>query len=130
MEILNIILAGVLALFGFPAGLVLAKLAREELEPGKNYFILMQKSLVIISVMAVLYIYDINLYLTAAIGVISTVAAIDLNLKPKIIYPFFAVLFMLSLKTQDLLIVMSSVIFLYGLPAAALVKLKQIKDKK
>jgi hypothetical protein len=86
MEILNIILGLVTALLGFPIGLLLALVAKEELKPGKKYFQWMQRVLLILIVIAILSIFILNF--------------------------------------NSWFILVCSLIFLLGLPTAALVKLE------
>ena len=124
MQILNIIFAAIIALLGLPAGLILAKIAKQELKPGKKYFFFMQDILLILAIIFVLYSYQLNLYLFLVLGLIITVIIIKTNLKPKLTYPILIILFLLSTENQNLLILTSSLIFLYGLPTAALSKIK------
>jgi hypothetical protein len=53
MAILNIILAAVIAALCFPIVILLAKLAKEEIKPGKKYFIYTQKVLFILAIILV-----------------------------------------------------------------------------
>jgi len=57
MEILGIVLGLFFALLGFPIGLFLAKIAKEELKQGKKYFKIM------LIVLAVLFVLTVLTYL-------------------------------------------------------------------
>jgi len=88
MEILNLILGLIIAVLGLPIGFILAKIAKEELKPGKKYFKWMQ-------------------------GVI-------LVLTP--IFIVFGAAFNMSMT--NLYVLFCSMLFLLGLPTAALWRLK------
>ena len=46
MDVLNILYGFLVSLTGFPVGCLLARIAKEELKPGKKYFKIMQKILI------------------------------------------------------------------------------------
>lgn len=130
MEILNIILAALISASGLLVGLLLAKIAKEELKPGKNYFIWLRNILLILAIIFVLYSFKLQLYLFLITGIIITLLILKLNPKSFIGYPILALLFILSIKNTNLFILTSSIIFLYGLPTAALIKIKIPQKRK
>ena len=120
MEIINIILAAIISLSGLLIGFLLKKIAKEEIKQGKTYFIWMQNILLILAAIFVLYSFNLNLFLFLLIGLLITLAIIYFKPKAVIGYPILAILFYLSISDINLLILISSLIFLYGFPSAAL----------
>ena len=86
MEGLNIVLGLVVGLLGFPVGLILAKIAKEELKQGKKYFKLMSLIIIVLIIGTLIYV-------------------------------------LISGFSISVFILLCSLIFLLGLPLAALVKL-------
>jgi len=122
MTTLNIILAAIVALAGIPVGLVLRKIAKDEIKKGIKYFIILKKILLTLIVIFILSSYQLNIFLFLFVGLVLGIIIFELNLNIEKSYFVFALLFIISLKSTNLLILTSSLIFLYGLPAAALIK--------
>ena len=122
MEILNIILALIISLLGFPTGLILAKCTEEELKPGRKYFFFMKKIILILTIIFVLYSFHLNLLVFMGIGLILTALSLTFRLNMIKEYMIFLILFIISIKNLNLLVLTSSLIFLYGLSMAALIK--------
>lgn len=116
----NIILTFLIAASGFLIGLILKKIAKEEIKPGKIYFIWMQNILLMLAAIFFAYSFNLNLLLLIGIGLIITGAVTLVKPKAIIGYPILIILFILSIKNTNLLILISSIIFLYGFPSAAL----------
>ncbi len=114
------------------AGMALALSAKEEIRPGKKYFILLQ-GVVLLSVIASFFAFYINIYLVYFIAVL-LIFLLYFNytrfkeIKPYVIYPALAIIFYLSSKKPSLFVVESSLMFLYGLPTGTL--LTTVKSKK
>ncbi len=117
---INTILTLLIALSGFLVGLILKKIAEEEIKPGRIYFIWMQNILLILAIIFFTYSFNLNLLLLIGIGLIITGAVVLFRPKAIIGYPVLLILFILSIKNTNLLMIISSIIFLYGLPSAAL----------
>ena len=127
MEVLNVILAAVISLSGLPMGLLLAKITKEELKPGKKYFQWMQALILIIAVLAVFYSYDIGTVTFIGLAVIVSAIIIKSNPRAIISYFVFFILFVLGFTNANLLIVLFSLVFLYGLSTGALIRLRGLK---
>ena len=114
------------------AGMVLALSAKEELKPGKKYFILLQ-GVVLLSVIASFFAFYINIYLVYFIAVL-LIFLLYFNyakfkeIRPYAVYPVLAIIFYLSSKKLSLFVIESSLMFLYGLPTGSL--LAAVKSKK
>lgn len=117
---MNVVLASLIVLLGLPAGLILAKIAKEELKDGEKYFLFLQDVLFILTTL--LFFSQFNVYAFFIFGILSALFAIKVNLRPDVVYPLFIVMFLISMFNQNLIIYLSSMMFLYGLPTGALVK--------
>jgi len=133
MEILNILLGLVISLLGFPVGLGLAKIAKSELKDGRKYLVWMKNIILILSLIFVLYSFYmksqipsssgyLHLILFLVIGVVLTLLIIKLNMKYYYGYIVLILLFLLSLKNINLLVLTSSMMFLYGVVSGGLLK--------
>lgn len=129
MQLLNYFLISIISFLGILIGMLLAFTAKEELEPGKKYFMLMQKIILLLIIIFLLNFFNINLYLRIIIYILFILLMI-INIKSQIIYPALGVVFFLSSKDINLLITNSILIFLYGFPAGSLFAKKLIKKKK
>lgn len=124
MEIINYLLIAAVAALGLVSGRVLARIAKEEIKPGKKYFLILQKFLFALTVFLLMHFNRTNVHYTW-IGVL--VLFVYLSWFKKIpTYVISAVLgagiYLASLTDNFLLI--SGFIFLYGLPAGSLIKNK------
>lgn len=122
MQITTYILTFLLALSGFLVGLALKKIAKSEIKQGKLYFIWMQNILLILAAIFIVYSFKPNLLLFLGIGLIIMGAITYFKPKAVIGYALLLILFLLSIKNTNLLILISSLTFLYGFPSAALQK--------
>jgi len=129
MQLLNYSLISLVSFSGLLIGMLLAFTAKEELQPGKKYFMLMQKIILLLIIIFLLNFFNINLYLRIIIYILFILLMI-INIKSQIIYPALGVVFFLSSKDINLLITNSILIFLYGFPAGSLFAKKLIKKKK
>lgn len=120
MNPLNIALAGIIAFAGLPAGWILAKITKDELKHGIKYFYMIQYVLFIIAVIVTLYTFRLHLFLFIVLGIALVFMTTKVNLKPQITYPLFALFFINSLTNINILLLISSLIFLYGFPTAAI----------
>jgi glycerophosphoryl diester phosphodiesterase len=130
MEILNLILAVVIALLGLPIGFILAKIAKEELKAGEYYFHWLQIILLIIAVNA--FFYSFRLKLSTSLLILAITSILIIKYKPRAVigYIIFALLFSLTIKDININIIISSLAFLFGLPTAALVAVEGLEEIK
>lgn len=143
MSLLNYSLTAFITYLGLIGGMLLAFLTEEELKPGRKYFIILQH-ICFISIFAGLFYYffvnklvpELITIAVLFIIIISTCYYSAVKLKKSkrkpiiisyIIYSVFAVGFYLSSKIIGMHIIISSLIFIYGLPAGT--KLTDPKKK-
>ena len=125
MEILNYTLIAAVVSIGLILGRVLAWIAKEEIRPGKNYFLILQKALFCAAVILLMFLNRTNVhYMWIGALVIFVYLYYYKKISSEIVYGVLGLVFYLSVKTEYFLIA-SSLIFLYGLPTGTL-----LKDKK
>lgn len=129
MQLLNYSLISVISFSGLLVGMILAFTAKEELEPGKKYFMLLQKIILLLIFVFLLNFFNVNLYLRI-ISYILFIFLMAFNIKSQRIYPALGVVFFLSSKDINLFITNSILIFFYGFPTGSLFAKKLIKKKK
>lgn len=129
MQLLNYSLISVISFSGLLVGMILAFTAKEELEPGKKYFMLLQKIILLLIFVFLLNFFNVNLYLRI-ISYILFIFLMAFNIKSQRIYPVLGVVFFLSSKDINLFITNSILIFFYGFPTGSLFAKKLIKKKK
>jgi len=129
MQLLNYSLISLISFLGLLVGMILAFTAKEELEPGKKYFLLSQKLTLLLILIFLLNFFNINLYLRITIYVLFIIL-IAINIKSQIIYPVLGIVFFISSKNPELFVINSILIFFYGFPSGSLFTEKLIKKKK
>ncbi|HJN56513.1 MAG TPA: hypothetical protein QGI22_00950 [Candidatus Woesearchaeota archaeon] len=124
MQILNYFLASIIAYLGLLLGIFLIKLAPEEQNPGKTYFLLLKKITFFLVIGFMLFFYNINFILLVALLFFIVILMINkkLNLeKSSLTYFFLGIVFFLSSKIINLFVIESILIFFYGIPTASLI---------
>ncbi|MBL7055751.1 hypothetical protein ISS07_02455 [Candidatus Woesearchaeota archaeon] len=123
MELLTYFLIAIISYLGLFIGSFLIKLAHEEQKPGKNYFILLKKIFFFLIIGFLLLLYNVNSLLSFIIlsFIIILILNKKLNLeKNYLTYLLLGVIFFLSSKIQNLFVIESVLILLYGIPTASL----------
>jgi len=126
-------LAAILISFlALPTGYILAGMAKEELKPGKRYFILAQKVvLILLIILFIIYLLILN-NLILLVNIILSIILFYLNNRfiknPKknkkilsIIYLLFLISSILAIKHKDLLMLHSLLVLIYSLSTGYLV---------
>ena len=90
MEILNYALVALVISTGLIAGAVIARFAKEEIKPGKKYFILLQKLLFIIAIALIMYANRTNVHFIWVGGLIIFLSGAYFVLVVNKIIPFFS----------------------------------------
>ena len=129
MQLINYSLISLISFSGLLVGMILAFTAKEELGPGKKYFLLLQKLTLLLILIFLLNFFNINLYLRITIYFLF-IFLVTINIKSQIIYPILGVVFFLSSEDINLFITTSILIFFYGFPTGSLFAKKLIKRKK
>jgi|TARA_B100000315_G_C14406958_1_gene509181 hypothetical protein len=132
MQITIYFLASIITYLGLLLGIILIKIAPEEQKPGKKYFILFKKMLFFLIVSFLLLFFKINLIFSLlvllSLSVLMLADKIQLE-KSFLVYFILGIIFFLSSTTQNLFVIESVLIFLYGIPSASLIlKKKNYKD--
>jgi len=129
MQLLNYSLISLISFSGLLIGIILAFTSKEELNPGKKYFILLQKLTLLLILILLLNFLDISIYFRIIIYALF-IFLMAINIKSQAIYPVLAVVFFLSSKDINLFIINSILIFFYGFPTGSLFAKKLIKKKR
>lgn len=125
MAVLNYLLVLIGSFSGLFIGMLLGYLAKEELKPGKKYFIWLQNIILILAAILVLYAFQLHIILFILIGLVITLALIYFKPKAIIGYIILATLILLIIEKTNFFILISSLIFLYGFPAGSLILTKK-----
>jgi glycerophosphoryl diester phosphodiesterase len=127
MEILSIFLISIISLLGLPVGFILAKIAKEELVQGENYFIWMQNIILILIINLFFYSHSPRIRTLVIIFAITSFLIIKYEPRALIGYFICGILCFLGIDNPALIFIIASLIFLYGLPTAALIRIEGIK---
>ncbi len=119
MSILEFFLASLIVFVGIPTGIIVGKIAKEELKDGKKYFLRFQSILFALIVFFVLELYKVHIVISIIASLL--VLFLSIKIKEKYAYIIFAVVLALSIKRIDFFVIESALIFLYGLPTGSLI---------
>lgn len=128
MNLLNYSLAAIISYIGLFIGFFLAIIAKEEIKPGKKYFMILQKIILLLAFIFLLIYLNLNYILVLLILVFIVVYISKTENKIPLIYIILSIIFYLSSKNSNLLIIESSLIFLYGIPTGSLLTRKSKKE--
>jgi len=131
MEFVNYLIAAFIVFLGPFAGAALAMIAPEEFNTGKKYFILFKSIMYLLAILAAVgfTIYSGLSYLIAVLMAILITALFVKKHRDIMRYAALAVVFYMSTASQQLFILISSMIFMYGLPVGTLLAGDKVKDK-
>ena len=130
MELTSYLGLVVLTFIGFIVGLTLPmfKSVKEELKPGKKYFINFRNIAAALVFGAVFYYETTTITALAAITILLAAFYKLKTLKPAVYYALFALAIAYSQTNKELLSVVASIIFLTGLPLGTLQYIDNKKD--
>jgi hypothetical protein len=119
-------LAALISFAGLITGMFLTYSNKDELKPGRNYFVFAQK-IIWAGIIAVTgFAYGLNWLILGLIFVFVALPFFDSKqIKTPSMYLMYGIIFFLSTKSVPLLAVNSSLIFLFGLPSGTLLKLNE-----
>ncbi len=129
MVLLNYMLALVVTFLGLFVGLVLVFTATEELKAGRKFFILLTRIIFSLAFVLLLLSYSIPWWLIVIMVIAYFAVDYHYRIDERYIYALLAVIFFLSYRNQNLFILESMLIFLYGFPAGSLFCEKLVKKK-
>ena len=121
--------------FGLLIGVILIKIAPEEQKPLNKYFQIAKKALLaLIFVFLMLFYYNNWFFVLVSTAYIVLLLVIDFNGKDElkkltVCYTTFGFIFYLSSKNLNFSAIESSLILLYGMPAASLTYNKKEKNQ-
>lgn len=122
MEILNYSLISLIAVLGLALGAVIGHFAKEEMKPGKKYFLLLQKALFIASIAAVMYANRTNVhYIWIGAVIIFIYFYFFEKINQIFAYAVLGLAFFLASETEMFLPV-AALVFLYGFPTGSMIK--------
>lgn len=120
MEPINYFLALMAAFSGLMAGIFLAFFAKEEIELGGKYLIMLQKALLMIIVVVFLNLLEIQIVYRIMFYFILLPFLLFINLKSEIVYFILGAIFFLSSQKAEMFLLVSGLILLYGFPTGSL----------
>lgn len=130
---LTYMVTALFAFLGVYVGALLAFIAPEELKPGMTYFRAFENTLLVFLMMILLYAYEANIFVLILLGVSASIFLYytkETTPVNQIAYFLLGIAFFFSTKTMDLFIVISTLIFLYGLPLGSIFVARRIKKSK
>lgn len=117
MEFLNYFLASIIVYLGLLAGIIISFMTKEELKPGKRYFILLHNIIIAFILFFILEQTNLNVYLTLflplAVVIISFIFT-ELYKKSYLIYLIIGSIFYLSSRDLSYFLIISTLILFYG----------------
>ena len=115
-KMIQYIFTAVVVFLGLVIGLIIAHFAKEELKPGKKYFVLLQRLLVLIIAGVFMYSFHTRIYIIIIALFILSTLIYQFEISLSIYYIIFGVLYFFSPEPLTI----SALMFLFGLPSGAL----------
>jgi hypothetical protein len=120
MEPVNYFLGLVIIFAGLIVGMILGFIAKEELKPGKKYLSLLQK-FILAAVFIIAIIYSPHIALkTVLAGILVYLFIFKFSFNDIFTYGIFGFLFYVFINNLNLTLLLSSLMFLHGLPIGSL----------
>lgn len=112
---------------GLIIGFILSVIAKEELKPGKRYFLPL-KTVLFFAVILItsFYYFNINFLISLFVLLLSSVFFIE-RLQIVLMYLSFSIIYIVSYTNDGLHIIISSLIFFAGFPIGTLAAYKEKK---
>ncbi|MBW2967105.1 hypothetical protein KY362_01325 [Candidatus Woesearchaeota archaeon] len=123
----------VFAFLGVYVGALLAYMAPDELKPGKLYFRALMNTILVLVPLFILYAYNANIFVLILLGVVATIFLYftsETSPVNQVAYFLLGIAFFFSTRSVDLFIIVSALIFLYGLPLGSLYVSRRLKKSK
>jgi hypothetical protein len=102
---------------GLAVGIVISYMAKEELKPGKRYFIMAHNIILAFILFFILEFLNANVYLTLFFPLIFVIFLFyysEIYKKSYVLYPILGTFFYIVSKNPKMLLLMSTLIFFYG----------------
>ena len=123
MNLTNYLLTSIAVYLGLIAGIIVSYMSKEELKPGKRYFIIMHNIVLAFILFFILELFNLNIYLIIILILILLISLFsfkEVYKKSYIVYFLLGTIFYLSHKNINYFLIISALIFLYGMPTSAL----------
>ena len=130
---LTYILTTFFVFFGVYVGALLAFISPEEMKPGKTYFRAFENTLLVFIILVLLYAYEANLFVLIFLGVVLSIFLYYTNETTpvnQISYFLLGIALFFATRSVELFIIISTMIFLYGLPLGSLYVARRMKKSK
>lgn len=115
-------LAALVSYLGIVAGIIVSAMSIEELKDGRRYFILLQHSLFVTILLISFYVHKTSWWTTLFI-IVTMIFVLSFAQKlntHRIGYPVCAILLYINQLSKTIFFITAALIFLYGMPTAAL----------
>ena len=115
-------LVTLVAYLGLLAGVIISLLAKEELSAGRKYFVLLQHSLFVTTLLLTLYAHKTASWISYSLILIIVLVLTFARTKNTSIvaYPVLGAILFLNRSASNTFFLTAALIFLYGMPTAAL----------
>lgn len=125
----NYVLAMVVGFLGLVAGFIISRMAKEELKGGARYFALFKRLLIFLMFGITAYYLRENIFLMVVL--LLWLVLSELLVKwDFLVYGSMALLVILATTSEQAFLLSTCLVFLYGLPTAAIVIGKVPKQRK
>jgi len=128
MEFIYVFIIGsVIAFLGLIGGIIASYSNKQELKPGKKYFVWAQNILFMAIIIATVVYFDLNPILAFVIIALAFLFCFLRNLQKFsfAIYILFGILLFLSSQIKQLFFLDCALIFLYGIPTGTMLQMKK-----
>jgi len=121
---LSSFLAGIISIAGLFAGIIIGLMTKEEIKPGKKYFLALQSIFLSITLLMTAFFYNYTIAILVSAAVLAILLLKQDLLKNNLAaYSIMGLLFIAG--AQKNILAVSIPIFLYGLPAGTLISEKK-----
>ena len=123
----------VFSFLGVYVGALLAYIAPDELKPGRMYFRALMNAILVLIPLFILYAYNANIFVLILLGAVASVFLYftsETSPVNQIAYFAMGIAFFFGTRTVDLFIIVSALIFLYGLPLGSLYVSRRLKKSR
>lgn len=123
VDILSFIIISLISYLGILVGFLIAYMAKEELKPCKKHFILVSNIILGFMLLFGLALFDMNIYIKIILPLVLVYflfAKPAIQNKTYIFYFFAGIIFYLSSRNIDFMLIIGSLIFFYGFLVSAI----------
>lgn len=120
--------AAVISYLGLLAGFFLASLTREELPTAKRYFQLLQRLVVLAAAAVAMEYFSVSIFVKVAVYLL-LLLLLAVSIRTSFYYAVFGVVVFFVSASQNALLVLSSLVFLFGLLSGSIYFERNVKKK-